>query len=82
MPGQVSKSPITQPPSVARRAPTSRLPRAPASLTHAVASLRKSGETRKFPLIYGRDGDDYVLVASKGGASDNPGWYPGIPRRA
>src|SRR5688572_2963355 len=26
---------------------------------------RKSGETRKFPLIYGRDGNDYVLVASK-----------------
>jgi proline iminopeptidase len=36
---------------------------------------RKSGETRKFPLIYGRDGDDYVLVASKGGAPENPGWY-------
>ena len=29
---------------------------------------RKSGATRKFPLIYGRDGDDYVIVASKGGA--------------
>jgi deazaflavin-dependent oxidoreductase (nitroreductase family) len=36
---------------------------------------RKSGETRKFPLIYGRDGDDYVLVASKGGAPAHPGWY-------
>ena len=36
---------------------------------------RKSGETRKFPLIYGRDGDDYVVVASKGGAPENPGWY-------
>jgi deazaflavin-dependent oxidoreductase (nitroreductase family) len=36
---------------------------------------RKSGQTRKFPLIYGRDGNDYVLVASKGGAPDNPGWY-------
>ena len=36
---------------------------------------RKSGATRKFPLIYGRDGDDYVVVASKGGAPDNPGWY-------
>ena len=29
---------------------------------------RKSGQTRKFPLIYGRDGDDYVIIASKGGA--------------
>jgi deazaflavin-dependent oxidoreductase (nitroreductase family) len=36
---------------------------------------RKSGETRKIPLIYGRDGDDYVVVASKGGAPDHPGWY-------
>lgn len=36
---------------------------------------RKSGETRKFPLIYGRDGDDYVVVASKGGAPEHPGWY-------
>lgn len=36
---------------------------------------RKSGQTRKFPLIYGRDGNDYVLVASKGGAPDDPGWY-------
>ena len=36
---------------------------------------RKSGETRKFALIYGRDGRDYVVVASKGGAPENPGWY-------
>jgi deazaflavin-dependent oxidoreductase (nitroreductase family) len=36
---------------------------------------RKSGETRKFPLIYGREGDDYVVVASKGGAPEIPGWY-------
>jgi deazaflavin-dependent oxidoreductase (nitroreductase family) len=36
---------------------------------------RKSGETRKFPLIYGRDGADYVIVASKGGAPEHPGWY-------
>ena len=33
---------------------------------------RKSGQTRKFPLIYGRDGEDYVIVASKGGAPANP----------
>ncbi len=36
---------------------------------------RKSGQIRKFPLIYGRDGDDYVIVASKGGAPEDPGWY-------
>jgi deazaflavin-dependent oxidoreductase (nitroreductase family) len=36
---------------------------------------RKSGAVRKFPLIYGRDGDDYVIIASKGGAPEDPGWY-------
>ena len=39
---------------------------------------RKSGQTRKFPLIYGRDGTDYVVVASKGGAPDHPGWYKNL----
>jgi deazaflavin-dependent oxidoreductase (nitroreductase family) len=39
---------------------------------------RKSGEMRKLPLIYGRDGDNYVIVASKGGAPDNPGWYKNL----
>ena len=39
---------------------------------------RVSGELRKVPLIYGRDGQDFVLVASKGGASDNPGWYENL----
>lgn len=36
---------------------------------------RKSGALRKVPLIYARDGDDYVIVASKGGAAEHPGWY-------
>src|ERR1041385_2780030 len=36
---------------------------------------RKSGELRKLPLIYGRDGDDYMVVASKGGAPNHPAWY-------
>ena len=39
---------------------------------------RKSGKGRKFPLIYGRDGNDYVVVASKGGAPDHPGWYKNL----
>lgn len=39
---------------------------------------RKSGATRKVPLIYGRDGDDYVLIASKGGAPEHPGWYKNL----
>jgi len=36
---------------------------------------RKTGQVRKFPLIYARDGSDYVIVASKGGAPEHPGWY-------
>ena len=42
------------------------------------ATARKSRQTRKFPLIYGRDGDDYVVVASKGGAPEHPGWYQNL----
>lgn len=36
---------------------------------------RTSGEPRTTPLIYAADGDRYVIVASKGGAPDDPGWY-------
>lgn len=36
---------------------------------------RRSGEPRSTPLIYGRDGEDYVVVASKGGDEDHPSWY-------
>ena len=36
---------------------------------------RRSGEPRELPLIYGRDGDDYLVVASKGGAPEHPAWY-------
>jgi deazaflavin-dependent oxidoreductase (nitroreductase family) len=36
---------------------------------------RHSGEERTTPLIYQRDGDRFVVVASKGGADDHPGWY-------
>jgi len=39
---------------------------------------RKTGEVRKFPLIYARDGDEFVIVASKGGAPDHPGWYKNL----
>jgi deazaflavin-dependent oxidoreductase (nitroreductase family) len=41
-------------------------------------SGRKSGQTRKHPLIYRRSGDDYLIVASKGGAPDHPGWYKNL----
>lgn len=36
---------------------------------------RKTGRLRRTALIYGKDGDDYVVVASKGGARDHPSWY-------
>ena len=36
---------------------------------------RKSGEPRTTPLIYGRRGDDVMIVASKGGADEPPAWY-------
>jgi deazaflavin-dependent oxidoreductase (nitroreductase family) len=36
---------------------------------------RRSGEPRPTPLIYGRAGDDYLVVASKGGAPEPPAWY-------
>jgi deazaflavin-dependent oxidoreductase (nitroreductase family) len=35
----------------------------------------KSGETRENPLVYTRDGDRIVIVASKGGAPTNPSWF-------
>ncbi len=41
-------------------------------LTHTGA---KTGKRRTNPLAYFRDGDRYVIVASKGGAPTNPDWY-------
>ncbi len=36
---------------------------------------RRSGQPRRLALIYGQDGDRYVVVASKGGADQHPEWY-------
>ncbi len=36
---------------------------------------RRSGEERRNALIFGRHGDDYVVVGSKGGAPAPPAWY-------
>jgi deazaflavin-dependent oxidoreductase (nitroreductase family) len=36
---------------------------------------RKSGEERANALIFEPDGDDYLIVASKGGTDAPPGWY-------
>jgi deazaflavin-dependent oxidoreductase (nitroreductase family) len=35
---------------------------------------RRSGKTRTNSLVYARDGDDYLVVASKGGADEAPAW--------
>jgi F420H(2)-dependent quinone reductase len=35
----------------------------------------KSGAKRTSPLVYVRDGEDVVLVASKGGYPKSPGWF-------
>ena len=39
---------------------------------------RKSGEKYIFPLFYGTTGNSYIVVASKGGAPEHPGWYKNI----
>jgi deazaflavin-dependent oxidoreductase (nitroreductase family) len=36
---------------------------------------RRSGDPHPIPLLYLRDGDDIVIVASKGGMSKHPVWY-------
>jgi proline iminopeptidase len=41
---------------------------------------RTTGEKRTTPLIYAKDGARYVIVASKGGAPDHPGWYKNIEK--
>ncbi|MCW2689921.1 MAG: hypothetical protein JWR37_4811 [Mycobacterium sp.] len=50
------------------------LPGAPPSLLlHTVGA--KTGQARTNSLSYARDGDDYLVVASKGGDPRSPGWY-------
>jgi deazaflavin-dependent oxidoreductase (nitroreductase family) len=36
---------------------------------------RRTGRSRTTALIFGRDGDDYLVVASKDGAPAHPYWY-------
>jgi deazaflavin-dependent oxidoreductase (nitroreductase family) len=47
--------------------------------TLALTTLgRRSGKPRRTMLIYGQDGDRYVVVASKGGAEEHPLWYENL----
>ena len=38
----------------------------------------KSGKTRTTPLVYSRDGDRFVIIASMGGAPKHPQWFHNI----
>jgi deazaflavin-dependent oxidoreductase (nitroreductase family) len=35
----------------------------------------RTGRTRVNPLNFSRDGDSYIVMASKGGSSTHPDWY-------
>jgi deazaflavin-dependent oxidoreductase (nitroreductase family) len=45
----------------------------PSLLLHTVGA--KTGTARTASLTYARDGEDYLIVASKGGDPKAPGWY-------
>jgi deazaflavin-dependent oxidoreductase (nitroreductase family) len=45
----------------------------PIVLVHHVGA--KSGVERVSPLAYTLDGDDVIIIASKGGSPENPAWY-------
>ena len=42
-------------------------------LLHTIGA--KSGQERVNPVAYVRDGDHFVVIASKGGAPNNPDWF-------
>jgi deazaflavin-dependent oxidoreductase (nitroreductase family) len=46
---------------------------APLLLLHTRGA--RSGEPRVHPVMYLRDGDRYLVFASKAGADTNPAWY-------
>lgn len=45
----------------------------PLLLVHHVGA--KSGQARVNPVAYSKDGERYIIYASKGGAPTHPGWY-------
>ena len=42
---------------------------------------RRSGQPRTNALIFGQDGDDFLVVASMGGAPNHPNWYVNLKAR-
>ncbi len=47
-------------------------------LVLVTAQGAKSGEAITTPLVYGREGDDYIVVASKGGSPEHPTWFENV----
>ena len=45
----------------------------PVLILHTVG--RKSGNARRSPLLYIQDGEDYVVVGSRGGSDAPPAWW-------
>jgi deazaflavin-dependent oxidoreductase (nitroreductase family) len=45
----------------------------PILILHTVG--RKSGKARRSPLLYLQDGEDYVIVGSRGGSDAPPAWW-------
>ena len=43
---------------------------------------RRSGQPRTTPLIYGTEGDAFVIVASNGGSDEPPGWYANLAEKS
>jgi deazaflavin-dependent oxidoreductase (nitroreductase family) len=41
---------------------------------------RRTGNETTTPLIYNLDGDTPVIVASKGGSPEHPGWYENLSK--
>lgn len=52
----------------------------PSLLLHTVGA--KTGKARTASLTYARDGDNYLIVASKGGDPRAPGWYHNLKANA
>ena len=48
------------------------------SAEHIVTATGSGELLRALGLIYGRDGNNYLVVASKGGAPEDPGWYKNL----
>src|SRR5262245_55785462 len=40
-----------------------------------LTTTRKSGKQQTTPVVYIKDGDDYLVSASMGGMDRNPAWY-------